>query len=55
MKISLQWKNIIPYDLQRKDHIESYERDMNLFPNYPKIWWYNLVLRYKAKGKDVLK
>ncbi len=24
------------------------------YPNYPRIWWYNLVLRYKAKGKDVL-
>jgi|GEM_PF-2471478 len=52
MQTSLQWENNFPYELQRKDHIECYERVMDLYPN-PKIWWYNLVLRYKAKGMNV--
>jgi hypothetical protein len=54
MKSSFSMAEFIPYDLQRKDHIECYERVIDLYPNYPKIWCYNLVLRYKAKEKDVL-
>lgn len=53
MQISLQWQNIFSYELQRKDHIECYKRVNDLYPNYPKICWYNLVLRYKAKGMNV--
>lgn len=51
MQTSFQCQNIFPYDLQRKDHIECYERVMDLYSNHPKIWWYKLVLRCKAKGK----
>ena len=52
MQTSCQWQNIFPYELQRKKDIECYNKVMDLYPNYPKIWWYNLVTRYKAKVKE---
>ena len=38
--------------LQKKRDIECYDNLMCLYPNYPKIWWYNLVLGYKQKIKE---
>ena len=37
----------IPHELQRKGDIECYDKVMEQHPNYPKIWWYRLVLRFK--------
>jgi hypothetical protein len=35
----------------KKNDIEFYDKVMDLYPDYPKIWRYNLVARYKAKVK----
>jgi hypothetical protein len=40
------------YELQRKGDLECYDKVMESHPNYPKIWWYNLVLVYKQKAKE---
>ncbi len=45
------YNNNIPPELQRKGDIECYDKVMEQRPNYPKIWWYNLVLAYKQKAK----
>ena len=56
MQTSFHWQNISSYELQRKDHIECYDNVMDLYPNYPKIWRYTLISRYKAKKekKEIL-
>ena len=41
--------NIPPYELQKKGDIECYDKFMKQRPNYPKIWWYNIVLIFKHK------
>jgi hypothetical protein len=35
-------QNIILYELCFKKKIESYDYIMEQYPNYPKMWWYNL-------------
>lgn len=52
MQSFFQWQNIFSYELQRKDDIECYDNIMEQHPNYPKIWRYNLVLRYKSKVNE---
>ena len=42
--------NSIPHELQRKGDTECYDKVMERYPNYPKIRWYNLVLKYKQKA-----
>jgi hypothetical protein len=52
MRTFLEWLcDGIPSDLQRKGDIECYDKVMKLYPNYPKIWWYNLVLGCKQVAK----
>ena len=41
--------NNIPHELQWKGDIECYDKIMGQSPNYPKIWWYNLVLIFKQE------
>ena len=52
MQTSFQWWNVFPHNLQCRIDAECYEKVMESYPNYPKIWWYNLVLHLK-KIKDV--
>ena len=47
--------NIPSPELQRKGDIECYDKLMKQLPNYPKIWWYNLVLPFKQKTKEFFK
>jgi hypothetical protein len=51
MQTSFLWQKIFPFEIQRKNDIEFYDKVMDLYPDYPKIWGYNLVARYKAKVK----
>lgn len=37
--------------LKNRKEIECYEEVMGSHPMYPKIWWYNLSLRYKQKAQ----
>lgn len=46
-----QCHGILPNELQKKKDIECYKTIMNTYPNYPKIWWSKLVLKYKQKWK----
>jgi hypothetical protein len=39
--------------------IECYDKLMEQYPNYPKIWWHNLIIPFQQKklrniSKDVL-
>ena len=43
----------IPHELHRKGDIECYDKVMGQRPNYPKIWWYNLVLAFKKRLKNI--
>ncbi|HET9805731.1 MAG TPA: hypothetical protein VFP49_02365 [Nitrososphaeraceae archaeon] len=47
----MQWRNVFSYELQKKKDIECYDKVMDIYPNYPKIWWHNLVLAFKQKIK----
>jgi len=38
--------------LKNRKEIECYEEVMGPRPTYPKIWWYNLSLRYKQKAVE---
>ena len=51
MRTLLEWfcNDNIPHELQWKRDIECYDKVMGQLPNYPKIWWYNLVLACKQK------
>ena len=42
-----QLQNILVHELRCKKEVESYSNVMEQYPNYPKIWWYNL--RHKPK------
>jgi len=59
MRILSEWfyngNNNIPYKLQRKGDIECYDKFMEQCPNYPKIWWYNLIIPFKQKTKKYFK
>jgi hypothetical protein len=58
MRILSEWfynDNYIPYELQRKGDIECYDKFMEQYPNYPKIWWHNLILLFKQKAKEYFK
>ena len=58
MRILSEWfynDNNIPHELQWKGDIECYDKVMGQCPNYPKIWWYNLVLTFKQKTKEYFK
>jgi hypothetical protein len=37
----------IPHELQWKGDIECYDKIMGQHPNYFKIWWYNLIIKFK--------
>jgi len=41
--------NIFIDKLQRKKDIEWYDKVMDLYPDYPKIWWDKAVLAFKHK------
>jgi hypothetical protein len=43
----------IPHELQWKGDVECYNKVMGQRPNYPKIWWYNLVLAFKKRLKNI--
>lgn len=49
MRIFLEWfyYNSTLHELQWKGDIECYDEVMGQYPNYLRIWWYNLVLRFK--------
>ena len=49
MQTSFQWHNIFPCEIQRKKDIECYDKVMDLYPNYPKIWWDKAVLAFKQR------
>ena len=53
MRILSKWfyngNNNIPYKLHRKGDIECYNKLMERCPNYPKIWWHNLIIPFKQK------
>ena len=53
MRTLLEWfcNDNIPHELQWKRDIECYDKVMGQLPNYPKIWWYNLVLACNKKSK----
>jgi hypothetical protein len=57
MRTLSEWfcNNNIPHELQRKGDIECYDKFMERRPNYPKIWWHNLVLIFKQKTKEISK
>ena len=38
MQISFQWQNVFPYDLQWKGDAECYDKVMEPYPAYTKIW-----------------
>jgi len=42
----------ISHELQSKGDIECYDKVMEQRPNYPKIWWNNLVITFKQKTKE---
>jgi hypothetical protein len=52
MQTSFLCQNIFPYEIQGKNDIECYDKVMDLYPDYPKIWWYNFILGYKQKIKE---
>jgi hypothetical protein len=52
MQTFLELLNNFSYKLQKKGDIECYDEIMRQHPNYLKIWWYNLISRYKSKGKE---
>ena len=55
MRTFVEWiLDSIPHELQRKGDVESYEKAMELNPNYPKIW-YNSMVRYKQRLNNILK
>ena len=43
----------IPHKLQRKGDVECYNKIMGQRPNYPKLCWYNLVLAFKKRLKNI--
>ena len=47
MQTIFQWRNLFSCELQWKGDAECYDKDMDTYPNFPKIWWYNLVLAFK--------
>lgn len=49
MRTLTEWfcSDNIPYELQQNDDIECHDKVMEQGPNYPKIWWYNLILTFK--------
>ncbi|HET9807605.1 MAG TPA: hypothetical protein VFP49_11900 [Nitrososphaeraceae archaeon] len=53
MQTFFQCWNIFSCELQWKRDAECYDKFMDIYPNYPKIWWYNLVLAFK-KAKEYL-
>ena len=54
MRILSEWfySDNTSHKLQHKGDIESYDKVMGGHPDYPKIWWYNLVLTVKQKNKQ---
>ena len=42
------------HEIQRKGDIECYDKFMEHYPTYPKIWWHNLILSLK-KAKECFK
>ena len=52
MQTIFQWRNLFSCELQWKGDAECYDKVMDTYPNFPKIWWYNLVLAFKQKTKE---
>ena len=55
MQTIFQWRNLFSCELQWKGDAECYDKVMDTYPNFPKIWWYNLVLAFKKRLKDILR
>jgi hypothetical protein len=49
MRTLTEWfcSDNIPYELQQNGDIECHDKVMEQRPNYPKIWWYNLISTFK--------